>query len=101
MLLLIVKALSHRSLNSSNRFGVIIALRANQEIPAGEEFFIDYNYNFDWGPRWFKDLFLKYMDDHPEDKNTIERIATGRSREVLDSAYEDYLKKMVNPDQDM
>jgi len=36
------------------------------------------------------------MDDHPEDKSTIERIALGRSRNMLDFAYRVFLETEVN-----
>ena len=80
----------------SSRFGVIIALKAKQEIQAGEEFFADYSYKFDSAPRWYKDLFLRFMSDHPEDIGTIQRIAMGRSRSLLNLAYQVYLKQGVN-----
>ena len=81
---------------SFSRFGVIIALMAKQEIQPGEEFLSDYNYKFDSAPRWYKDLFLRFMSNHPEDIGTIQRITMGRSRSLLNIAYQVNLKQGVN-----
>jgi hypothetical protein len=70
---------------------VIVAVRSLNEIPEGEEFFAHYAYSFDSAPPWYKDLFLKFMEDHPEKKMIIQKIAKGRTREELEKVYEDYL----------
>ena len=79
----------------SSRFGVIIALKAKQEIQAGEEFFANYNY-MTASPRWYKELFLRFTSNHPEDVGTIQWIVMGRSRGSLNIAYQMYLKQGVN-----
>ena len=76
-----------------------MALQAKKEIQPGEEFFVDYGYKFDSGPKWYKELFLKFMHDHPEEEGTIQRIAVGRSHEVLDMVYQAYLIMRFNSTQ--
>ena len=71
---------------------MIVAVRSLNEIPEGEEFFAHYAYSFDTAPPWYKDLFLKFMEDHPDEKMIIQKIAKGRTREELEKVYEDYFK---------
>lgn len=46
-------------------------------------------------PKWYKDLFLEYMSEDHEDSDIVERIAMGRSREVLDKMSQVYMQLMV------
>jgi hypothetical protein len=51
--------------NVNLRFGVIRALKTKRWIRSGEELLAMYGYKFDKAPVWYKDNFLKFMDEHP------------------------------------
>ena len=57
-----------------------------ESIPAGEELFANYGYGFDMAPRWYRDLFLKHMDEHPEDEFAIRKISAHRTKAQLEAA---------------
>jgi len=73
------------------RFGVIVVVMSMRNITAGEEFFADYGYGFEQGPAWYKSLFLKHMDEHPEDDIVIRRLSRQRTRAELEKSYKEYL----------
>jgi hypothetical protein len=65
---------------------------AIKPVAKGEEFFASYGYGFDIAPPWYKDLFLQFMDQHPEEAGIIHKISGGRTKAQLLEAYEKYLK---------
>ena len=67
-------------------------MKAIQPIAKGEEFFAKYGYSFDSAPVWYKDLFLHFMEQHPEEIEVIQRVSGGRTKEQLLEAYKKYME---------
>ena len=76
----------------SPRFGVIVAVMSSRTISPGEEFFSHYGYQYDFSPAWYKEAFLQFMTDHPEEKVSIQTTGLGRTKEELEAVLENYLK---------
>jgi hypothetical protein len=63
-----------------------------QDIPAGDELLAAYGYKFESSVPWYMELFLKFMEDHPEEKNMIEYVSMGKTRKELEKVYQDFWK---------
>ena len=73
------------------RFGIINALISLQEIAKGEEFFASYGYSYEAGAPWYKELFLEFMAENPDDPK-VQLMARNRTKEELLKSYDDYTK---------
>ena len=78
------------------RFGIINAVQTIQDIAKGEEFFVNYNYGFERAPIWFKDLYLEFLSEHPDNINLLPKVGQGQSIEELKKVYADYIKGAAN-----
>ena len=58
-------------------------------ILQGEEINVSYGYMFNWGPDWYKDLFLQFMADNPGNKYSIksQQVAKSRGRNLTSVDY--------------
>lgn len=61
-----------------------------QEISKGEEFFASYGYSFEVGAPWYKELFLEFMTENPDDPK-VQQYAGNRSKEELLKIYNNYM----------
>ena len=75
------------------RFGIINALISLQEIAKGEEFFASYGYSYEAGAPWYKELFLEFMAENPDDPK-VQLMARNRTKEELLKSYDDYTKEV-------
>ena len=71
------------------RFGVIIGLKSVQDLAPGQEFLANYGYTYDSSPRWYKQLFLEYMAELPEEDYMIKVVSLGRTKQELENALKD------------
>jgi hypothetical protein len=74
------------------RFGITLGFISLKEISAGEELLQNYDYKFEIAPTWFKDLFLKFMEEHPEEEKIIRYFSKGKTREELLKDYQNFYK---------
>jgi hypothetical protein len=62
-----------------------------QDIAKGEEFFASYGYSFESGAPWYKELFLEFMAEYPDDPK-VKQMAMNRTKEELLKSYDEYVK---------
>ncbi len=79
------------------RFGIINALASLQEIAKGEEYYASYGYSFDAGAPWYKDLFLEFMAENPDDPK-VQQLSLNRTKEELLKSYDQYMKTIPGVD---
>jgi len=69
---------------------------ALRDIQAGEELWVDYEYNFNGGPKWFKEAVINITRTNPDFFMKINRLVTnGKSLDELEKELEDYLANQV------
>jgi hypothetical protein len=68
-----------------------------QEIAKGEEFYASYGYSFDAGAPWYKDLFLEFMAENPDDPK-VQQLSLNRTKEELMKSYDQYMKTIPGVD---
>ena len=62
-----------------------------QEIAKGEEFFASYGYSYEAGAPWYKELFLEFMAENPDDPK-VQLLALNRTKEELLKSLDEYMK---------
>ena len=75
------------------RFGLIAALKTTRDVKKGEEFLAKYDYQYQQGPRWYKENFKAAMKKNPEFKEShayLTNNVPNADLEKLDAEIKDF-----------
>jgi len=73
----------------SARFGLVMALKTLRDVKKGEEFLVDYQYTYNQGPKWYKELLISSLKKNPEMKSTHAHLLHNVDLDHLDNQLKD------------